>query len=421
MGAGVPHAQTVAPWLSATDLDQPAYLTPSPLSRNNPLIQRTPDYSSLTVSDWLFNPNLVIGAVYNDNLLQSPSGKTGAVGARVQGDVSGARDTGLSRTAVFGGLDAYLYPDHAKDNTYDGRLGMAQIWELQPTLTAKARLEFDQATYPTFGGQVEAPGGGVASLDAPQKYRQLQGSAAVQKSLGRYFLGVSLGETATIYDALATSAGSISQDYRNSSVTTLTERAGYWISPMIYAYGEMSENWRLFVNDPLASHGYRVVGGLGSDRIGLFRGEVYGGYQEQFFPTASLGKAKSPAFGGKLYWYLTRAWTLSGSVEESFSDTSNPTPSNPLGNPARVTATQIRFAYQLGRLWSAQGWAEFDALRYLGVNRIDDTWTTGIAVNREMARNLNVKVDYKFLRNRSNAPGAGFVNNIVGATAIYKF
>lgn len=421
MSAGVAQAQSVTPWLSATGFDQPSYLAPASQSRNNPLIRRSPDYSSIAVSDWLFNPTLLMGALYNDNLLQTQSGRTGAAGARAQAGVIGVRDTGLSRTTLSGGFDAYIYPDRLKDNAYDARVGVAQIWELQPTLTVKAQVEFDQSTYPAFGGPVQTPGGAVVSLEAPQKYRQLQSSAAVQKSFGRYFLGASIGATATLYDALATSAGSISQDYRNSVVTTLTQRAGYWISPMLYAYGETSENWRQYVDDPLASKGYRVVAGLGSDRIGLFRGEVYGGFQQQFYPTAALGAVRSPVLGGKLFWYPTRALTLWGAVDETFSDTSNPTPSNPLGAPARVTASQIKVEYQWGRLWSAQGFAEFDASRFLGVPRIDDTWIAGVAINREMARNLNLKVDYKWLRNLSNAPGASFVNNIVGATGLYKF
>ena len=414
-GAGAAGAQSAPP-----GLDQPSYLTPAPLSADNPLTRRTREYSRLAIGDWLFNPDLTIGAVYNDNLVQAQSGRIGAAGLRARGEVTGVRDSGVARTSVYGDLDVSLYPGRLADSTYDGRVGVAQIWALQPSLSVKAGLEFDQLTYPTYGGQVVAPGGAVASLVAPQRYRQAQASTAVQKAFGRFFIGLSLNETATLYDALSTSAGSIAQDYRNSAVTTLTQRAGYWVSPLLYAYGETAENAREYVRNSLASHGYRAVAGLGSDRIGLFRGEVYGGYQQQVY-SALLAPAKSPVFGGKLYWYPTRALTLTGALDESFSDSNNPTPSNPLGNPARVTATQIKAEYQLARTWSAQGWAEYDSSRFLGISRLDDTWMAGLGVDRALTRNLDVKVDYKYVRNVSDAQGASFVNNILGAGAIYKF
>jgi len=415
------RADTVSPWGALSGLDQPSYLSPSPLDSKNPLTHRSREYSGIAVSDWLLYPEFLLGAVYNDNLLQTQTHRTAGLGARLQADVTGVRDAGLSRTTVFGRADAYLYPDHGRENTYDGQIGVAQIWALQSDLTVKAQIEFDQASYLTFGGLVATPAGGAATLIAPQNYQQVQSSAAVQKSFGRYFVGVSLSEAATAYDSLSTSAGSFSQSYRNDSVTTLTERAGYWLTPLIYGYGEAAENWRQYVNDPFTSHGYRTVAGLGSDRISLFRGEIFAGYQEQFYQSAQLGAARSPVLGGKLYWYPTRAWTLSASLDETFGAANNPTPSNPLGDPARIMAAKLTAQYQLGRLWSAQGLAEYDVSRYLGIGRVDDTFVTGVSVNREIARNFNVNVDYKLLLNRSNAAGSSFINNILGGSAVYKF
>ena len=420
LAAGAAAAQSLPPWLQASGLDQPSYLTPAPLSGRNPLTDRSRDYSGVAVSDWLFYPQALVGAVYNDNLTQTQTRRTAAAGTKLQASVAGLRDSGVSRTLVYGEGDATLYPAHAVANTYNGRVGVNQTWNVTHDFTLKAQAEVAQQSYLTFGGLVETPGG-VASLVAPQTYKQATALVAAQKSFGRYFLGVSLGETATMYDALATSVGSLSQSYRNSAVATFTQRGGYWVSPLVYAYAETAENWRRYADAPFGSQGYRAVAGLGSDRIGLFRGEVYGGYQGQSYQAAQLGQARSPVFGGKLYWYVTRAWTLTGLVNETFSDANNPTPSNPQGDPARVATAQIAAQYQLGRRWSAQALAEFDASRYLGVSRADDTYIAGAEVNGEVMRNIGVSVDYKYLVNRSSAAGASFINNILGASATYKF
>ena len=415
------QAQTAAPPAAVAGSDQPSYLTPAPLRVSNPLLTQSRDYTGISVSDWLFYPEFMAAGVYNDNLTLAQSGRIGALGARLQPDVSAIRDSGISKTIIYGSADAQLYPGQPRDDTYDGRLAISQSWEVKPDLIVKGGVEYDRLSYLTGGGLIVAPSGVATNLAAPQQYQQLQSSAAVQKSLGRYFLGASINETQTNYDSLSTSQGSISQSYRDSSVFTLTERGGYWISPMLYGYAETAENWRQYVNDPFTSHGYRVVAGLGSDRIGLFRGEVYGGYQAQYYAASPIGAVVSPVLGGKLYWYPTRAVTLSGLFGKSFSDSSNPTPTNPQGDPAQITSAQLSANYQLDRRWSAQGSAQFDVSQYFGVDRIDRTWTTKLGVNREIARDLNINLDYTNVQVYSSAAGSSYSNNIVSLGALYKF
>ena len=419
--SGLARAQTAPPAPAAAGPDQPSYLTPAPLRTSNPLLTRSRDYTGVSVSDWIIYPEFEAAGVYNDNLTQAQSGRIGASGARLQPDVYGVRDSGISKTIIYGSADAHLYPSQPRDDTYDGRMAISQAWELQPDLTVKGGVEYDRLSYLTEGGLIETPDGTAATLAAPQEYQQLLSSAAVQKALGRYFLGVSINEAQTTYDSLSTSQGSFSQGYRDSSVTTLTERGGYWISPMLYGYAETAENWRQYVNDPFTSHGYRALAGLGSDRIGLFRGEVYGGYQAQYYDASPIGTAVSPVLGGKLFWYPTRALTLSSSIGEAFSDSSTPTPTNPRGDPAHVTSAQLNANYQLDRRWSAQGFARFDVSQYLGVDRIDETWTAELGAKREIARNFNIILDYTYIRVHSNALGASYSNNIVSLGGLYKF
>ena len=42
------------------------------------------------------------------------------------------------------------------------------------------------------------------------------------------------------------------------------------------------------------SEGYRVVGGLGTDRISLFKGEIYAGYQQQLYDYTPFGSPSEP-------------------------------------------------------------------------------------------------------------------------------
>jgi hypothetical protein len=375
----------------------------------------------MALGDWMFYPQFMAGAIYNDNLSLSQDGRTGAMGARLQPSFYLVRDVGVSKTSLFANADARLYPSESRGDTVAGQVGLGEAWELQPDFTLKARAEYVRLNYLTDGGQFSTPGGGTASLVSPQQAQQLQASAALQKGFGRFFVGVSLGEVQTIYDPLATTGGTFSQSYRNSLISTLTERGGYWVSPILYGYAETAENWRDYADDPFTSHGYRAVVGFGSDRLSLFRGEIYGGYQHQIYDAPLSGAAGSPVFGGKVYWYPTRAWTVTTSLDETFSDSSNPTPSNPRGDPARVTTPQLNVAYQLSQLWSAQWNGRFDHSVYLGSSRLDNAWTTGAMVKYEIARNFQLSLDYSYVQVDSNAADSSYVNNIVSLGGVYKF
>jgi hypothetical protein len=91
-----------------------------------------------------------------------------------------------------------------------------------------------------------------------------------------------------------------------------------YISPIIYTYVEPSINSQQYVDAALNSHGYRIVGGIGSDRISLFNGEVHGGFASQQFANPAIGTVSVPVFGGSLSWYPTRFITVTYNADRTF-------------------------------------------------------------------------------------------------------
>ena len=401
--------------------DQPSYLTPAPLRADNPLLKRSRDYTGINVSDWMLYPEFTAGGVYNDNLGLAPTKPVAALGARLAPDLLALRDVGPSRTIAFGSAEALLYPQAPRADTLTGRVGLSESYQISHDFLIKGEAEFDRVANLVYGGAVIGPGGSTASLIAPLQYDQAQASLAAQKTFGRFFLGVSVTTVNTDYDPLATSAGSLAQNNRDNLTTTLTQRGGYWISPLLYGYAETAENWRQYSGSQDGSQGFRAVAGLGSDRLGLFRGEIYAGYQQQYYAAAALGSAGSPVFGGKLYWYPTRAWTLSTSLDETFSDSSNPTPTNVRGAPAVVDTARLDATYQLHRQWSALGEVRFDRSRYIGSPRLDDAVSASGSVSYELARDINLSLGYSYVDVSSNATGGSYRDDIVNLGALYKF
>ena len=388
---------------------------------NNPLLRKTRDYQGIALSDWMFYPEFLGEAVYNSNPAQSPLGSRAEAGVRLHPDLYALRDSGVSKSELFASADAYLYPSGPRTNIYNATFGVAETYAIRPDLTIKGEAEFDRLGGFATGGTVLGPGGVALPLVAPSQYNQGQASLGVQKSFGRLFLGLSLSGVGARYDPLATAVGSLSQSYRNSFVTTLTERGGYWLSPLVYGYVEASENQRDYSSSALRSHGYRAVAGLGSDRMSLFRGEVYGGYQRQIYNSGLPGAASSPVLGAKLYWYPTRALTLSAALDETFTDSSNPAPNNPRGAPARDVSLKVDATYQLHRRWWATAEFRADRAGYIGATRVDTTWIGSARLDYQLRRNVDLTLGYSYVRVDSNVAGDSYVEDLASLGALYKF
>ena len=285
----------------------------------------------------------------------------------------------------------------------------------------KVGAEYDRKIVPNTGGLVLTPIGGIGTIASSQSYDQYQGGAAVQKGFDRLFVGLAAGVVKTTYDQLDTTGGTLSQSYRDNLVTTLSGRGGYWFAPAFYAYTEAVGNFRDYVGASYNSQGYRVVAGLGSDRISLFRGEIYGGYQQQIYDVPLHGPTASPVYGGKIFWYPTPAWTVSAQLNETYSESSVPTPTNPQGNPALVTSARLNVSYQLARDWSASLRGGFDHSAYLGSPRINDSWMAGANFTYEVYRNFGVVLDYSFTRVNSNLAFSSYSRNAVSLGGTYRY
>src|SRR5262249_29711091 len=155
--------------------------------------------------------------------------------------------------------------------------------------------------------------------------------------------GVSGSLTKTFDQAfvvLSASAYDILYDHNNNLLPpfqTSHDGASYWFSgrlgynfPQFYVFAQGDYILQRFNNSGFDTNGYRVIGGIGkNDSEGLFRGEVYGGYQfqhqeQQFVPLGFpvgpfLGISQDTStsvFGGRLSYYPTPYWTIIAQVDE---------------------------------------------------------------------------------------------------------
>ena len=103
---------------------------------------------------------------------------------------------------------------------------------------------------------------------------QVSGSIAVEKKINdQWFLRGGLGAQDTEYESVPAGAGG----GQSGADYNFFLRSGFWLTPQINAFVEGGADLRRYRDSWYDSNAYRVVGGLSSDEIGLFRGEIYGG------------------------------------------------------------------------------------------------------------------------------------------------
>ena len=223
-------------------------------------------------------------------------------------------------------------------DTVSARGGFAHVYEAQRDLVFRFQGDYTRQTSVFNGGvnQFEvAPlpnPAGNNPVANPASYNQITGSASVQKTFNRAFVALGTSTTYVSYDNATVQPGSPTTTFPDGIVTSLTGRAGAWVGPWLYVFAEPSADWRRFNNASLDSHGYRVIGGVGSDQIGLFRGEIFGGYQAQHFEQGGRGTNSGEVFGARLYYYPTQYWTLSATVDQTLGVSTTVTTLSPAGN-----------------------------------------------------------------------------------------
>jgi hypothetical protein len=401
--------------------DTPSLLSPKPHAAHNPLLKRSRNYRGVQAGSWMLYPSLFGGAIYDNNLVWSTHKPVRAAGVRINPRIVAERDAGIHKTTAHAEVDARLYPWLTYGQATGASVGLTHVWQAQRDLTIRANVLYERKAMHISGGAVATPGGGYAMLASPLVSDNFSAGAAIRKSFGRLFLGLSLDTTKTLFSDLRTSTGVFSQAYRDSLVTRLTARGGWWLTPALYGFTEAAGNIRDIADGSLTSRGYRASVGLGTDRISLFRGEIFGGVQRQNYQRAILTEAATPVFGGKIFWYPTRAFTVRASLDQTFTDSSMPTPANPGGFPARVTTALLHVHYHMARDWSVVWRGGFDHSVYLGVIRRDNGWHTGATFTYDIYRNMTASLDYEFQRVNSNAANASLKRNAVTLGVRYRY
>jgi hypothetical protein len=405
-----------------------------------------PGDQGLPLGDWMLYPSLFVGVTYNDNHFFTPSYRRAATGLRVRPAIEALRDDGVHRTSLFAAADLQAYPGlgriyqiapatFTRGDTHNvgAHIGALHVW--RPTRDLEFTLLAD---YARQGGLFGTDFGASAWRAATPSFAPLSSAGgqvsqftaliSAEKTFdGVFFLRATARAQLLDFDDPGAGLAPTTVAARDGVAYTLSLRAGAWLSPLVYVFAEPSVDFRRYRRSAFDSNGYQVVAGVGSDLIGLTRGEIYAGYGRQHALSSALAAVGSPLFGARLSWFPTRDLVFTGAVEHRLSGAA----ATALAATTATRTTQARLqvdyaAMQWLTLFARAGYGQTS---WTGLGRRDDNWTFGAGLNYTFWRNTAVTFEYQHSRLRAHGPAvaaAGFFGskrrqNVLSAGLTYRY
>ena len=405
---------------TAAQQDLQSLLTAQSVSSSSVFSKPSRDALGVPVGGWLVYPQITVGGIFDDNVYQTSSFRKQVLGIGIRPSFTADYNGGIHKTLVYGNLDARIYPDQSRATTVGGQIGFQQSYEPTPDVVARAFGDFTRSVNISSTGSTLT--GSSTVITYPSLVNTFSGGVSAKKSFDRFFIASGVNVIVTGYENATNTIGVPVNLQAQSGVTTqVYVRGGYLVTPLVYAFVEPSGNWQRYrAGGYFDSSGYRIVGGLGTDRISLFRGEVYGGYQEQNFDTPGIGSVSGGIFGGKLFYYPTRDITAQFQLNETIGTSATSTISAGTG-VTKTTAAAARVNYELSRAWNAGLTGGYSHVIYIGGARRDDNYSLGAYTSYYFTRNLGISLDYNYNQLRSNVSGVGYNRNVIFAGATYKY
>ena len=404
----------------------PLEAPPVATDREDIFVRPNRSEDALIVGDWLAYPSAFTGVVYDTNVSQSTAAKA-SPGMRLAPALLAESDNDLFKTQLYGNADGRFYFNNIPGNgtIISARAGATEAYSPMRDFVVDAQADFTRQRdlFSTLGADqsvvtLNPTGIGLAPTSNPVSYDQFSGAASVQKNFARAFVTIGGSIVDIAYDQ--DSAGAVAPS-PNGTTYTGRIRGGFWIFPALYAYLEGGADNRDFDASSLNSAGFRTVAGVGTDRIGLMRGEIFAGYQQEDFNSVIVGTVSDPVYGVRGYYYPLPDLTFDVSADQSLGVSLLSSAGTLPGTATKVGTYLMTADYALADAWRALVRAGYISTYYVGSPRRDDAWTVGGTVTYNMYQSLGLTLDYQHMRLSSNAVGASFSRDVVTLGATWRY
>jgi hypothetical protein len=417
----------------------------------------TKDPNAIAVDGWLLYPTVRLYSLYSDNLFFDTQNPLSVGGIGLAPSLTAIWTNGIHTTTLFGNFDRQVFPTDNEVNTFNARAGFSQKYEAMRDLIFTFNGTYNHQTLTTGlqnslqipnaapaitvlpngntilpNGTILSPTGqpigqvspaiGTTAQQLVNASDQFTGTFSVDKLFNRGIISLSGTASRTDYENQST------QDFKTS---TFTERASFWLGPAIYAYSTGAVGTFSQVASSTTTS-YRVVGGLGTRSLDLFRGSIYFGHQGSEGGGSTAG---GDVYGGLLSYNPTPDLTFTGTIDRTINDSSSQSTATnlaltlpgvsalqvPLNASTAVTSFGLLSTYRISQQWFANCQTTLTRVEYADSPRRDNSWLFDLSLRYDIWQNMSLTWEYRFTSVLSNAPSVNTSSNfaIVGAT--YRF
>jgi opacity protein-like surface antigen len=393
----------------------------------------------IVFGEWVLNPTLRLYSLFDSNLYFSPVNPISATGFRINPDLLAQWTNGIHKTVIYGSIDSKQYPSESASNTFDRNAGVIQRYEALRDLVFTAQGDYLHKTNASeLTGALPnpitnplappvSPSGSVAINGAMvlNPYDQFTGLITVDKKFNRAFMQLNASISQTNYENEA-----LTPDFTSK---TFSSRGGVWLGPLLYAYASGIES--TFTTFDSETTSKRILAGLGTAPIGLFRALVYAGHQgSQVGGSVSSGTAGGPIFGAKVLYSPTPFWRLTFSVDatENISNITsgtalaqtNVSPTIvlvPINASTRSAIFSGRSDYNLSKQWTAYVRLDYTRVDFINSSDWENAWLLAAGLRYELRRNIFLTVDYERARIVSDIPHTSARRDYIIGGTVYRF
>lgn len=321
----------------------------------------------IAVGGFLFFPKLETSEAYNSNVFATNHNRKGDTFTQVSPQFRLQSRFANHALNVYGGVDEFIYGRYSSNNhtdghvAVDGRLDISRETEATAFVDGYYRHEDRSSPEAVSGGASPTPSYGANSLFG---LKHTSGKVTVSGQVGV--------DRMQFDDVQSSEGGKVSNEYRDRTETTLTQRAGYEFRPGYSAVMQLSENQRSYDNVDLQgisrdSKGYRVESGLGLDISEVIKGDILAGYMAQEFSNSTLSDVSGYSLNVSLNWTPTKMTLLVPAISRSVAETTNAGASSMV----RTTASLLlRHELQRNLVVTAYGGASRDQYQGLGQSAV---------------------------------------------------
>lgn len=390
--------------------------------RNVSVRQRPhPGYEALGLRAGAFMvwPKVSASVERNDNIFATATNEQDDTIFRVTPEVSATSLWSRHALNAYARATVNRFADFETENTEDYSVGANGRIDVLRTAQINAGVDWSRSTEP----RTTATSEGQAR---PVQFEVTSAYLAGAREFNRLRLSSRLATQHFVY---LSRPGNRPQDDRDRTVTTLTGRADYALSPDTAFFVQVAGNKRAYrlENPPAAafpafvdrdSEGVEILAGANFEISALMRGEIGLGYLSQEYDAVAFNKIDGFGARGQLEWFPTQLMTVTLTGSRTVEDAGIPGSAGYLSSNigGQVDYELLRNVIITGRA----GWGEDE---YKGIDRTDKRNTAGVSATYLMNRNLGVTVSYDRFKqtSRGSAGGNDFTVNRVGATLTLQY